>query len=1239
MALPALPVLSRKDRRGETGDSNNFVAKADMSIGEQRVLRGKIDERNNFVVKADAMSRDVRNLMGTDYAPLSCNDNIDTMQCVVPFSALVDAAATSEVAIPCGECVFVDYEDGETVSVQGGLHVVGKLHFPPSASVTIETPYVIVQGVLKMEKPEDDNKVKFSLSGTDDVSFFPYDDCCTEVPAPVEHSIAGVSCDGNCAMKQNLGKKPIAVGGGKLEISTIDPTCPSWTTLKDVTKILDPAFCGDGPSGVLAGDGSFEMPHSSSDFFDFPNNSSDFSVLSDSDHPNNMILRQTNRQSYDSGLGIGLNVNCYNLKGVYYNMEFRFKILDPEGAAPNGEFAKVKGKVKWMKDGSEYEWPFLECHAVPNEWKMCTARIFMNLYLPQYVNLQVNFDDSWNTFDVEYDDISFVPEGASAAQVVKGFKVGPDFARCTKPGQEILLTSDTVGDWGNGQHIHTIESVDENEGIIFIVGTSTRSFATEAGPGEPHFAAEVAVLDRDVIFEAKNDDPNENHGGHLIIYHTPQVVQTIQGVKFENFGQAGILGRYPVHFHMSNDCPDSLVSKNVIRNSNQRCIVIHNSNDVIIDDNVAFNTRGHCFATETGSERRNLFRKNLGAKTIELGAINGQSDSTLEVNGPQDNLASTFWIRSTENYWVGNVAAGAQKIGWWFEMLEQSSPQLPGGFVNNSVHSSKEAVIAYPKKGWRPSGGGVIEGFRAYKNSGDGFKFFVSGDITIRNGIIADNGIGVKYFGNQGSGLTLENTQIIGMSQDAQVRFGWTCATTNPGIRYSFNDIHQPNLQNVTFAGFNCGRKTLGPYWESRFGGQPQMGESLSATDVSFRDVDINSMPYFWQEMIGDAWNLFLEDADGSLGPQGKGAGFIIQDNARMKAFLPDDVCEHISGSSSASLFCEGACLRQLNILPSGYSAGTYHTMVLSNQDGTTFEYDTMSWSTKHFNPVLPAGEYVAFFKDIHGNEIFAQSVQVEMGKIPACANYVTENSIMFLTDAPTTVPSAAPSVSIEPSTPPGSLSLFGPDETSGVIDWYGAKTFCESKGMDLATKSEWCSAGGSGTGAIFGGQKPGDQWAAIRDSINGWIQVGEHPVQSIQCKTHYECGWGYPHWGINGAKNAWENNYVLCSSMMSATLFEPIESISDWVGAQQFCTNQEMQLASKAQWLSELSGGQKQGDHWSAIKDTNQWIFVGDTTNPPGLDWEGETFSDLFNGAEPWWGNDGKKWAWENKYILCCNT
>lgn len=215
-------------------------------------------------------------------------------------------------------------------------------------------------------------------------------------------------------------------------------------------------------------------------------------------------------------------------------------------------------------------------------------------------------------------------------------------AKCIRPGDEIIVTADSR-DY-ESHELFIVKSVDKTTGALVVQETMDRVFPSEARLEQPKLAVEVALLRRDVVFYAEETSDAHWIGGHLIIYVTPHVVQTIQGVRFENSGQEGVLGRYPIHFHLCGDT-NSLVSKNVIYDSNQRCIFVHNTNAVRVDDNVAFKTRGHCYATETGVEVNNIFSNNLASYTKNLRRSNGQSDSP----GCLNCEASSFWFRNMEN--------------------------------------------------------------------------------------------------------------------------------------------------------------------------------------------------------------------------------------------------------------------------------------------------------------------------------------------------------------------------------------------------------------------------------------------------------------------------------------------------------------------------------------------------------------------------------------------------------------
>lgn len=213
------------------------------------------------------------------------------------------------------------------------------------------------------------------------------------------------------------------------------------------------------------------------------------------------------------------------------------------------------------------------------------------------------------------------------------------------------------------------------------------------------YAVEVALLSRNILFQG-DVDAKPAHGGHFWVFHTPKVKQYIEGVDFQNFGQQGTLGRYPIHFHMCHDVAGSIVAKNTIRLSNQRCIVVHGTDKLRIEENVAYNTKGHCFMLEDGIETGNQFIRNLGAHTsIPATIIPNMGSNGLET----DNEPSTFWMTNPSNIWIGNVAAGSERAGFWFELKVRGTRAAQFGtadpkrtaltlFQDNIAHSN--AVVS-----------------------------------------------------------------------------------------------------------------------------------------------------------------------------------------------------------------------------------------------------------------------------------------------------------------------------------------------------------------------------------------------------------------------------------------------------------------------------------------------------------------------------------------------------------------
>ena len=269
------------------------------------------------------------------------------------------------------------------------------------------------------------------------------------------------------------------------------------------------------------------------------------------------------------------------------------------------------------------------------------------------------------------------------------------------PGAEILITSHTTV-WDDHQ-VRRIVAVSKHpdEASKVVVQLEDPILRPTTQKDDERFAVEVALLSKNIVWRGEADIPgdqdSELEGGHFWILHTPRVQQVIEGVELVNFGQQGNLGRYPIHFHLCGNVESSRISKNTIRQSNQRCVVVHGTDNLLIEENVAYDTKGHCFILEDGIETGNMFYRNLGAQT-------GKPQKRIPnegLNGKEtDHRPSTFWITNPTNSWVGNVAAGYLGMGFWFELLLRGplASQWSGGnqksapltlFKDNVAHSGK----------------------------------------------------------------------------------------------------------------------------------------------------------------------------------------------------------------------------------------------------------------------------------------------------------------------------------------------------------------------------------------------------------------------------------------------------------------------------------------------------------------------------------------------------------------------
>lgn len=156
------------------------------------------------------------------------------------------------------------------------------------------------------------------------------------------------------------------------------------------------------------------------------------------------------------------------------------------------------------------------------------------------------------------------------------------------------------------------------------------------------------------------------YGGHIIIQNNGSGY--VEGIELLRMGQTNVKGRYPIHFHLlGNNCSSCYFTDSSIHNSYYRCISIHGTHNVLVNENVAYDIVGYCYYMESGIEENNTLSYNLAAHIHPLGPymmrgaghdapIIVQNDETLIL--PADVSASGFYITNMYNTIIGNAASG-----------------------------------------------------------------------------------------------------------------------------------------------------------------------------------------------------------------------------------------------------------------------------------------------------------------------------------------------------------------------------------------------------------------------------------------------------------------------------------------------------------------------------------------------------------------------------------------------------
>jgi|GEM_PF-2247787 len=236
-------------------------------------------------------------------------------------------------------------------------------------------------------------------------------------------------------------------------------------------------------------------------------------------------------------------------------------------------------------------------------------------------------------------------------------------------GDKIAITS-TEMDWEESEDF-TILAISDDGKTITLDGElghthrgEVKEYNNGKDPSDPDYLewevevqAEVALLSRNVTIQGDADSVDDGFGGHTMVMNGAE--QHIEGAEFFQMGQSGILGRYPVHWHLLGDEGEGQYVQNIsVHNTYQKGITIHGTNNVRVEDVVIYDHFGHGLFLENGTETGNLVLGNLVFDT----KIASDGEGSIPTD---ETKTSSYWIENPDNVFIGNHAGGSEANGFW----------------------------------------------------------------------------------------------------------------------------------------------------------------------------------------------------------------------------------------------------------------------------------------------------------------------------------------------------------------------------------------------------------------------------------------------------------------------------------------------------------------------------------------------------------------------------------------------
>lgn len=308
---------------------------------------------------------------------------------------------------------------------------------------------------------------------------------------------------------------------------------------------------------------------------------------------------------------------------------------------------------------------------------------------------------------------------------------------------------------------------------------------------------EVGLLTRNIRIRASDDAGKSYFGGHIMAMAGSKMF--VSGIELDRMGQHMHLARYPIHWHLIGEGKGQYIRNSAIHDTFSRCVTVHGTNNLRVENNVTFNTVGHCFFMEDGIETGNQFVRNLGIQTkchptlpceptnLTLAHQTTAGQKAKHILIPSDNTVSTFWITNPDNIYRDNVAAGSDQIGFWMAFPQHPTGQFEGTEISKNTWPGRTKLREFSGNTAHSN----FDGFMLDRGPGPDGKFGIAGPnlVAYANPADTSSGVVVSVFDNF-TGYKNRNGAIWGRGEYhlytnlklADNAIGFTHATAVPGV-------------------------------------------------------------------------------------------------------------------------------------------------------------------------------------------------------------------------------------------------------------------------------------------------------------------------------------------------------------------------------------------------------------------------------------------------------------------------